>query len=30
MLIKMSYETYSNAHTGKHLCGNFPIQNGLK
>jgi hypothetical protein len=30
-LIKMCLnETYSKAHTGKHLSDTFPIQNGLK
>jgi hypothetical protein len=30
-LIKMCLsETYSEIHTGKHLSGAFPIQNGLK
>jgi hypothetical protein len=23
-------ETYKNVHIGKHLCDNFPTQNGLK
>jgi hypothetical protein len=25
-----SNETYSKVRIGKHLCGSFPIQNGLK
>jgi hypothetical protein len=30
-LIKMYVnKTYSKVHIGKHLPGNFPIQNGLK